>query len=93
MTESAGSATTKSVSGPKAKLVIEIPADDRQHLKMIAAAKGTTTATIIRDFIREFITKSDAEAESDWALAAVKRYEASGKKSAPLSELKASHDL
>jgi hypothetical protein len=73
---------------PKAKLVIEIPAADRQHLKMIAAARGTNTATIIREFITDFISRADREAEHDWALAAVKSYEASGKTSRPLSDLK-----
>jgi hypothetical protein len=78
---------------PKAKLVIEIPAADRQHLKMIAAARGTTTATIIRDFISDFISRADRDAEHDWALAAVKSYEASGKTSRPLGELKAELNL
>lgn len=78
---------------PKAKLVIEIPADDRQHLKMIAAARGTTTATIIREFITDFIARADREAEHDWALAAVKGYEASGKASRPLNELKGELNL
>ena len=93
MAKQATHENTKTAPSAKAKLVIEIPAEDRKQLKMIAAAKGTTTATIIRDFIRDYITKSDAEAENDWALAAVKRYAATGKKSAALSDLKASHDL
>lgn len=73
----------------RAKLVIEIPAEHRQHLKMIAAARGTNTATIIRDFISDYIKEADAAADYDQALAAVKSYEQSEKKSRPLSALKA----
>ena len=48
---------------------------------MIAAARGTSTATIIREFVADFISRADREAEHDWALTAVRSYEARGKSS------------